>query len=131
MAVINRQVCEEYTEIHCVGCEVRFYVLDTWEMRLRSEGDVFYCPKGGHTLRFQGESSAQKAARLERELESAKASRRFAETILANERIANSKKLKRIEKRAAAGTCPCCHRTVSQMASHMKTKHPEFGKGSK
>jgi hypothetical protein len=22
--------------------------------------------------------------------------------------------------------CPCCQRTVSQMARHIKTKHPEY-----
>lgn len=36
------------------------------------------------------------------------------------------KKSVRIHKRAAAGVCPCCKRTVAQMARHMKTKHPHF-----
>jgi hypothetical protein len=26
----------------------------------------------------------------------------------------------------AAGVCPCCKRTVKQLAAHMKEKHPEF-----
>lgn len=29
-------------------------------------------------------------------------------------------------KRASAGVCPCCHRTVRQMALHMRSKHPDF-----
>lgn len=33
---------------------------------------------------------------------------------------------KRVVKRAAVGVCPCCTRTVHQLARHMKTKHPEF-----
>lgn len=32
----------------------------------------------------------------------------------------------RIKKRAAAGTCPCCKRTFSNMAEHMKKEHAAF-----
>lgn len=32
----------------------------------------------------------------------------------------------KLKTRASAGTCPCCNRIVSQMARHMKTKHPVF-----
>lgn len=32
----------------------------------------------------------------------------------------------RAKKRSAAGVCPCCHRTVKQMAQHIKSKHPEY-----
>lgn len=32
----------------------------------------------------------------------------------------------RARKRAGAGVCPCCNRTVKQLAAHMKAKHPEF-----
>lgn len=44
----------------------------------------------------------------------------------ANEVAAAKKETKRLKKRAVAGTCPCCHRTVNAMVRHMKTKHPEF-----
>jgi hypothetical protein len=33
--------------------------------------------------------------------------------------------LRRIQKRTAAGVCPCCNRTFQQLARHMKTRHPE------
>lgn len=33
---------------------------------------------------------------------------------------------RRLKKRVAQGVCPCCHRTVAQMAAHMKTKHPDY-----
>lgn len=29
-------------------------------------------------------------------------------------------------KRSERSVCPSCHRSFSQMARHMKTKHPEF-----
>lgn len=34
--------------------------------------------------------------------------------------------LTRLKKRVAHGVCPCCKRTFKQLASHMKTKHPEY-----
>lgn len=33
---------------------------------------------------------------------------------------------KRIKKRTAAGTCPCCQRTFSNMNTHMRKQHPAF-----
>jgi hypothetical protein len=32
----------------------------------------------------------------------------------------------RLRNRAKAGVCPCCKRTVSQLARHMASKHPDF-----
>jgi hypothetical protein len=37
--------------------------------------------------------------------------------------------LTRVRKRAAAGVCPVCHRTISQLARHMKSKHPSYETG--
>lgn len=34
----------------------------------------------------------------------------------------------RIRNRVGNGVCPCCKRTVSQLARHMETKHPDFKK---
>jgi hypothetical protein len=36
------------------------------------------------------------------------------------------RKVKKLTKRTAAGTCPCCQRTFSNMAEHMKHQHPQF-----
>lgn len=126
-AVINRYVQEVYEEEACYSCGMVFFIPKQWRQNKLNDKSTFYCPNG-HNQAYTGESASDKAARLTRELESAKASQRFAETILANERVNHTKQVKRIQKRTAAGTCPCCHRTVSQMARHMKAKHPEFGK---
>jgi hypothetical protein len=32
----------------------------------------------------------------------------------------------KLKKRGAAGVCPCCNRTVKQMAEHLAEKHPEY-----
>jgi hypothetical protein len=34
--------------------------------------------------------------------------------------------IKRLKKRASAGTCPCCNRTFIKLANHMSQKHPQF-----
>lgn len=92
----------------------------------RSESISFWCPYE-HSAHFpQGEtdedklrrelnSQRQQNARLEDEARASRAAALKAE-----------KATKRLKKRVAAGVCPCCHRTVGQMAKHMATKHPEF-----
>lgn len=94
-------------------------------------GHTIYCPHG-HTvvwketeadkLRRERDRLKQDQARLEDE-------KRIA-WLTANEQAERAKKAERkvktLTKRAAAGTCPCCQRTFSNMAEHMKHQHPEF-----
>jgi hypothetical protein len=47
-----------------------------------------------------------------------------------DEIVAKEPEIKRIKKRAAAGTCPCCQRSFSNMATHMKRQHPDYVKES-
>lgn len=77
----------------------------------------FYCP-AGHKWHFS-ESNEDK---IRRERDQLKQSLAFKDDLIAN----RDKRIKRLEKRAAAGSCPCCQRTFSNMSRHMKTKHPEF-----
>jgi len=83
----------------------------------------WYCPNG-HALHFteteldrvrrERDSLKQENARLDEER--AAADRRAAE---------ERRQRERIEKRAGAGVCPCCNRTVSQLARHMQSRHPD------
>lgn len=57
----------------------------------------------------------QQIARVEQEKTKAEARQRLAE-----------RKLAKANRRASAGACPCCQRSFSNMARHMKTKHPDF-----
>lgn len=66
-------------------------------------------------MRRERDLAKQQLARAEDEK---RAAERKAEKAL--------KETKRLKKRAAVGVCPCCSRTVGQLARHMKTKHPEF-----
>jgi hypothetical protein len=90
----------------------------------RKQRDI-YCPLG-HTYVIAGKGRAaaleealgrerSESARLAAERDQAEASAR-----------AHKGAATKARKRAAAGVCPCCHRTVKQLAEHMKTKHPNF-----
>lgn len=91
----------------------------------RNAGHTIYCPHG-HTvvwketevdrLRRERDRLKQDAARIEQE--------RWDAIRRADKAEAATKRLK---KRASAGTCPCCQRTFSNMATHMKKQHPSFG----
>lgn len=36
--------------------------------------------------------------------------------------------LTRTKKRISGGVCPCCNRSFENLARHMKSKHPKYGK---
>ena len=40
-------------------------------------------------------------------------------------RIKAEKETKRLKRLASGGVCPCCNRTFSNMARHMRSQHPE------
>jgi hypothetical protein len=101
--------------------------------QLRAEGGYRSCPSGhqwGWTketcerekLRQERDRLKQDQARLEEEAKQA-----WATASALRERADKAEKAtKRLKKRSSAGTCPCCARTFSNMAEHMKHQHPEF-----
>lgn len=94
------------------------------ECRKLGDRKTFYCPNG-HPRVFS-ESDADK---VRRELNRAHQllAQRDDEILAERKRVkAEQKKVKKLTARASAGVCPYCNRTVSQMARHMKTKHPSF-----
>lgn len=107
----------------CCNCGVVFAMTYAFKAeKLKRKGESFFCPNG-HDQCYLGESDKDKAARLERELQVAASAKRFAESRLADEQERHKRELKRIEKRSCAGVCLECHRTFSNVARHMKTKH--------
>jgi len=97
----------------------------------RKSGHTIYCPHGhsvvwreteADKLRRERDRLKQDQARLEQEKAEAWAT--------ANAQLARAQKAEaanvKLKKRASAGTCPCCSRTFSNMATHMKKQHPEF-----
>jgi hypothetical protein len=106
-------------------CGIAFAVPDWWYKGKQKTHASFYCPNG-HRQHVPDESDEEKMRR-ERDIARQQLARAEQETAEARrEALRAQKETKRLKKRAAAGTCPCCNRTVSQMERHMKTKHPEF-----
>ncbi len=119
------QYQEELDTIQCGQCAIIFAVPADWKRNRIEERGKYYCPNG-HCRVYIGETKAEK---LQRELdqlqsEKARAIQRMWEA-QAGQRKAEAKAQK-LAKRASAGVCPCCNRTVSQMARHMKSKHPDW-----
>lgn len=94
-------------------------------------GHTIHCPHG-HTLHWKDTEAdklrrerdrlKQDAARLEDEKRQAWATASAQSERAQKAEAAN----KRLKKRTAAGSCPCCKRTFSNMAEHMKHQHPGF-----
>lgn len=117
----------------CITCGVLYCVpKNLWDEQQKLGG--FHSCSNGHSqgwsqsdstegkLRRERDLLKQQTARLEDEKREAiaRAEKAEAEATAANE------KAKRLKKRAAAGTCPCCRRTFSSLAVHMRVQHPEF-----
>jgi hypothetical protein len=119
-------------EVVCCECGITFEVPKEWEEQKRRTHSGFYCPNG-HSLAFKGENAEEKLrrerdrlkqdqARLEEELVEAR-----RQVDLASKRAMKAEERRtKLQKRVAAGVCPCCHRTVRQMALHIKRQHPQF-----
>lgn len=115
----------------CPTCGITYAVPEVFIRQRRDSGGDWHCPNG-HTLHFcessvdklkaqlAAQESETRAAKLREQLE--RDQKQAAERQLSEERS----KMVRLKKRVSAGTCPCCKRTVSQLARHMKSKHPDF-----
>lgn len=123
----------EFALKQCGKCGIEFLVPDIFDKENREAGEnkTWYCPNGhprvyreceADILRRERDRLKQNAARLEEERNIAKRERDY-HAQRANKAEAN---VTRMKKRSASGTCPCCQRSFANMASHMKTQHPEF-----
>jgi hypothetical protein len=87
-------------------------------------GGSFYCPNG------HGQSyTTPRVTALQRKLEETMRALFDAKlkTTEAEQKIRDAESVTvRLKKRIANGVCPCCHRTFSNLARHMKTKHKDM-----
>lgn len=117
----------------CITCGVVYTVPEALINHQRKEGGYHYCCNG-HSQGWSKEQSQSEKTRLERDRLRQQLAQKDDEInaqIRARESAENklsqaTKTVRKLTVRASAGTCPCCNRTVSQMARHMKSKHPEF-----
>lgn len=118
--MITEFVFLKFQQIICCTCSVRFYTPVELYERRKETGNTFWCPNG-HEQHFT-ETTKKKLERAELELSQVKASRDRER----DQRLAAEAATLRLKRRVSKGVCPCCKRTVSQLAKHMETKHPEF-----
>lgn len=111
------------TSIQCGSCGVWHAIPTAMYEKCVEEGGFWHCPNG-HSRGFNEGRREREAVRLERD----RLKQRVAmlEQEAATERAQSEKKIRRLQRRAKAGTCPCCKRSFANMSDHMKTKHPDF-----
>lgn len=117
----------------CCACGVAFAMTREHRAQRLKDKALFYCPNGhsqsyteseADRLRRQLEEKAIELAAKERALAWEKERAASLDRQLAKEKQSTAK----LKRRISRGVCPCCQRTVSQLARHMETKHPEFVK---
>jgi hypothetical protein len=118
--------------ICCCVCGVTFAIGETFNSKLQETGNEFYCPNGhkqhyGSLLeKLRAEVDAAKREAQRQRENFFEEQRRHEAT---SKRLRTTKKsFENLQKRTAAGVCPCCQRTVSQLARHMQSKHADFVK---
>ncbi len=128
--VFTQHTFETFHVISCYHCALHFGIPSQLYTRaVTNAAGTIFCPACGQESRW-GESDDKKRIRdLETKLkwESDHAARLASERNLAQASLAATKGIvTRLRNRASAGLCPCCNRTFSQLARHMKSKHPDF-----
>ena len=115
----------------CCTCGIAFGLPDTYDTRLRDTHDLFYCPNG-HPQSYRAKSAADierdKRILSEQRLEQAKAARLEAELDAAKARASAKRetaKRKKVERRVQCGVCPKCNRSFRALQRHMASQHPE------
>jgi len=115
-------------EVQCCKCGVVFGIEAAFYKILVRDKTSFYCTNG-HGQSYT-ESEADKLRRERDRLQQQLAHKDDTIAQQRNEIIARKGQITKLQKRAKAGTCPCCQRTFSNMTRHMKTQHPEFDPGN-
>jgi hypothetical protein len=108
----------------CPTCGMPFAFPERMSKQWRESGQQFYCP-AGHSVTY-GESENDKLRRERDRLKQEQA--RITEQWNAAElraALANRREAQ-LRRRVANGVCPCCKRSFSNIARHMKTKHPDY-----
>lgn len=131
----------ELEETSCCACGITFAAPHSFleAFRTGNHDGCFYCPNG-HKLSWRGntelDAMRKRAVALQATIDQKNAEIARKSAAIEEERrrtIELDRSLKaqkgvvtRIKNRAAAGVCPCCNRTFTQLARHMQAKHKEF-----
>ena len=109
--------------VECAQCGTHFSMQAGLEERRREDGGGFYCPNG-HPLSFKESEASKLRRQLKNANDTAKWEREHREA--AERKVAAQKGVAtKLRKRIVAGACPFgCHRTFTNLARHVASKHP-------
>lgn len=123
---VQIQTSLQFETEECYKCGVLFAVTrDLRENWLRDKTQ-FYCPNG-HPQSYT-ESTADKLRKELAAKEQALAWEKARTASLDQQLMKERKATAKLKRRISVGVCPCCQRTVSQLARHMQAKHPDYVK---
>lgn len=118
----------------CPVCGIVYAAPSTLFQEIRSDEKMsargWWCPNGHNlcfkekeldALRRERDRLKQDAARLEDEARTTRM--KLAAAVTARDKA--EALTRKVKKRAEAALCPCCNRSFSQLARHMKSKHPD------
>ncbi len=110
----------------CIICGVPYTVPEAVIAEQRKNGGYHSCPNGHSQGWGKGNTEFDRVSRERDRLKQREAQLRdeLAEQMAKVEEA--RKEAARLAKRASVGVCPCCTRTFTNMARHMKTKHPDY-----
>jgi len=121
------QYSETLTVVHCT-CGIAYAIPQELDRQLldKRAGKNTWCPLG-HQWHYTGKTDAEKLADEHRRHQATR------DLLHQEERSHQATRghLTRARKRAAAGLCPCCHRSFQNVQRHMKSKHPDFNPEAK
>ena len=110
-------------DMECGECGIPFSVPETFQRERKKSGASWYCPNGHG--RVYKETELDRARKM---LEDAnRRNTELAQRVADSEKRAKAieTKERRLRNRVMNGICPCCRRHFSDLARHMKSKHPE------
>jgi hypothetical protein len=124
------------TTITCGECGGVYAIAEKFREQSQKEGTTWRCPYPGCHVHW-GYANNSENAQLKRQLE---AERQRVERAENRARMAASRQgiaersaraykgqVTKVKRRVGNGVCPCCNRTFSDLARHMKGKHPDYG----
>ena len=116
----------------CCSCHMIFAVTTSFQKEMKDTHNSFCCPTG-HWQSYASESETEKLQKIiDQKDNEIRIQRELKEEIwldrnkIKNTLIAVKGHKTRIQKRIAAGVCPCCNRSFDNLHRHMNTKHPKY-----
>jgi hypothetical protein len=113
----------------CNQCGIPFGLPMHYYNSRQTDKKTFYCPNGHPQAFIRSkldvalEEKAAAITQMQARINEAQHAQAVAEKALESEK----RKLRKVEKRIAAGVCSCCSRSFENLQKHMRTKHPTYG----